>query len=45
MRGLMLNHIIENQIIDVKAIREFSCDNYVYDKNLSTVNNYVFIKK
>ncbi len=41
-RGLMTNFIIKNRIIEAEQIKAFNLDNYIYNKSLSTENEWVF---
>lgn len=45
MRGKMANHILTHQIESPEQIKEISVDGYHYEKNLSTEQEYVFIKE
>ncbi len=44
-RGLMTWYLAHNQINYYHEIKNFDVDNFFYDANLSTANNYIFIKE
>lgn len=43
-RGAMADFIISNQIENSEDLKEFVGQGFVYDKNLSSVNNFIFTK-
>lgn len=43
-RGLMSNYIVRNQLSDREEIKNFSIDDYSYNKELSTENKYIFTR-
>ena len=44
MRGLMANYAILHRIEDAKKLQKFSAMNYVFSKELSTPNNWIFVR-
>jgi uncharacterized protein len=44
-RGLMADFIIKNKITDVKDLKNFNAEGYVFNKELSDDNNFTFIVK
>lgn len=44
-RGLMARHIIQNQLTDIKAIREFNLAGYQYSSDDSTADKPVFLRQ
>lgn len=43
-RGSMTRYIIKNKLTECEQITKFNCDNYKFNSNLSTVDNYVFTR-
>jgi len=43
-RGLMANYIIRNRIDDLASIKKFKESGYVFNKKLSTENQYIFAR-
>jgi len=43
-RGLMTNFIIKNKLTKPQDLKKFSEQNYIFDKNLSDKNNYIFTR-
>lgn len=43
-RGLMTNFVIKNKIIDPEKLKNFSEENYRFEKNLSDEKNWVFAR-
>ncbi|WP_198264243.1 peroxide stress protein YaaA [sulfur-oxidizing endosymbiont of Gigantopelta aegis] len=43
-RGMMSAYILKNHIIDVEKIKEFSEAGYAYNAELSTANDWVFLR-
>jgi cytoplasmic iron level regulating protein YaaA (DUF328/UPF0246 family) len=44
-RGLMSRYIIDNEITDPQAIKDFNIEGYGYDDSLSSDNNWVFSRR
>ncbi len=43
-RGRMANWIVENKIEDINELKNFNLDNYQFSKEISTENNWFFLK-
>lgn len=43
-RGLMVNFMVKNKINSLEKLREFSCENYVFNKEMSDETNFVFVR-
>ena len=44
-RGLMSRYIIDNEITDPEAIKDFNIEGYGYDESLTSGNNWVFSRR
>ena len=44
-RGLMARYIIEKRITNKEDLKNFNLDNYIYEKNLSSEKEFVFLRK
>ena len=44
-RGLMARYIIEKRITKKEDLKNFNLDNYIYEKNLSSAKDFVFLRK
>ena len=44
-RGLMARYIIEKRITKKEDLKYFNLDNYIYEKNLSSEKEFVFLRK
>lgn len=45
MRGYTLNYIVKNKITEVESLKNINLNGYIYDNEVSTDKNYIFIKK
>ncbi|MCD4792390.1 MAG: peroxide stress protein YaaA [Bacteroidales bacterium] len=43
-RGMMCNYIIKNKLTDPADLKEFDYGNYYYNEELSSNNNFIFIR-
>ena len=44
-RGLMSSYIIKNRVSDIKKLKEFNSDGYLYEPELSTNNQWIFLRR
>ena len=44
-RGAMARFIIQNRLIDIKEIKNFNLDGYIFDPHKSDENKYIFIRE
>ena len=44
-RGMMARYIVENRLTDINRLKLFKNDGYMFQDNLSTDKNLVFIRK
>ncbi len=43
-RGKMLDIMVKNKIVSLEELKKITFDDYYYDHNLSTNDNYIFIR-
>lgn len=43
-RGMMVKYIVKNKIEDISDLKKFNLEGYKYQENLSSNNEYVFVK-
>lgn len=44
-RGLMSSYIIKNRVNDIKKLKEFNSDGYLYEPELSTNDQWIFLRR